>query len=424
MLRRVVLLAAATALLAVVLLAIPLGVLIERSYIKDERLELEQEATSTAATLTGDLTAGPSGKAGEIRFSVFDIAGRRLSGTASESVASLVRAALAGREESATAADSISVAAPVSDGDHVTGAVVLSSGLGPAHSRAITAWLWLAAMCLAAVAISALVARWIAGVLAAPIGRLTDTARRMGAGELTARATPSGIAEVDTLGAVLNDSAEQIQRMLTRERAFSAEVSHQLRTPLSGLRLELEAAERGGAGLSGEAAAAGSLSRALAEVDRVEATIAEVIGLARDLRTAQTVALAPVLAQVASRWHGHLAAANRPLRVVTELGLPDRVAISPAAISQILDVLLDNANQHGRGAVTVHARAEGGTVRLDVSDEGRLSVEPWVLFQDRDLGSSHGIGLPYARRLAEAEGARLVVLSHTPTTFSLVASDG
>ena len=319
MLRRVVLLAAATALLAVVLLAIPLGVLIERSYIKDERLELEQEATSTAATLTGDLTAGPSGKAGEIRFSVFDIAGRRLSGTASESVASLVRAALAGREESATAADSISVAAPVSDGDHVTGAVVLSSGLGRARRRAITAWLWLAAMCLAAVAISALVARWIAGVLAAPIGRLTDTARRMGAGELTARATPSGIAEVDTLGAVLNDSAEQIQRMLTRERAFSAEVSHQLRTPLVGSGSELKASERAAPSVTGELTGARILSRTLAEVDGVEAAVTEGMGLARDPgQRAPAPALAAVPARVPVGGTAPWLRRTDPLGVVAE----------------------------------------------------------------------------------------------------------
>jgi signal transduction histidine kinase len=284
--------------------------------------------------------------------------------------------------------------------------------------------LLLAAMCLGAVAISVLVARWIGGRLAAPIRRLTDTARRMGAGELGARAAPSGIAEVDTLGAALKDSAEQIQRMLTRERAFSTEVSHQLRTPLSGLRLELEEVERAAAsGSSPDAETAAIVSRALAEVDRVESTIAEVIGLARDLPALQDVAVAAVLAGVARRWHGPLAAANRPLRLVQDPDVPERIAISPAAITQILDVLLENAKQHGSGAVTVRVSTDGSTVRLNVQDEGQLAVESWILFKNRVVGASHGIGLSYARRLAEAEGARLVLFSATPTTFSLVVSN-
>jgi signal transduction histidine kinase len=89
--------------------------------------------------------------------------------------------------------------------------------------------------------------------------------------------------------------------MLTRERAFSAEVSHQLRTLLSGIPLELEAAQRAvearGAGDTqvADAATTETLpSRALAEVDRVEATIAEVIGLARDLPAVQDAELAGV----------------------------------------------------------------------------------------------------------------------------------
>jgi signal transduction histidine kinase len=421
-------LAAATALLAVLLLAVPLGLLAAHGYVKDERLEVEQAAVTAAASTQGDPTSRPTVRidGGEIQLSVFDARGRFRSGPTSGVSSALVRSALTGREVSTTGSDAIAVATPITDGDTVTGAVLLTTSLAAAHQRAVHAWLLLAGMCVAAVALSAGAARWIATRLAAPVSRLSETALSIGDGDLSARAAMSGVAELDMLADALNHTAEEIQSMLGRERGFSAEVSHQLRTPLSGLRLELDLVQRLLARPSDsghhEDVVAG-IDRARSDVDRLAATITEVISLARDLPREEHVALAKVLAEVERRWHGVLASSSRPLHLCVPSEVEPDIPISPAAASQILDVLLDNATTHGCGAVSVRVTCDDGVVRIDVANEGPpLPAEPWTLFRPRAAGIPHGLGLPYARRLAEAEGARLVVASSDPPTFSLVMS--
>ena len=97
--------------------------------------------------------------------------------------------------------------------------------------------------------------------------------------------------------------------------------------------------------------------------------------------------------------------------------------MSLAAATQILDILVDNARSHGRGAVTVRARAVDTAVAFAVSDEGNgPDREAHQLFADRDGSRPGGIGLPFARKLAEAEGARVTVTSLTPPTFTLAVA--
>jgi signal transduction histidine kinase len=419
MLRRITLLAAGAALLAVVLFAIPLGIFAARGYLNDERLELQRAAASAAALVRGELTAAAARslpRPGEASITLYDAAGKRLAGPGPAVADPTVQAALRGQESTSTTDAAITVAAPVSDGDRVTGAVVLAASLGPVHHRAIMAWLALAAMGLLAVALAGLVARVIARRLAAPLDRLTDVARKVGEGDLTARAAPSDVPEIDVLAATLNASTGQLEARIARERRFSAEVSHQLRTPLTGLRLELE----GAYGADG-AQRRESVERALETLDRLDATITEVITLARDLPAVRAVAVDDLVSGVERRWHGVLAAASRPLRLVVEAGAPATLPISPPAVTQIVDVLIANANVHGRGAVTVVVRRTGNAVAVDVQDEGPpLGIEPPELFRRRPGSDGHGIGLPFARRLAEAEGARLVLSRAEPPTFSLV----
>ncbi len=452
--QRLVLFAAATALLAVVLLAVPLGILAGRGYLREERLELQQAAATAAAHAGGDVTSatvGPRVDDQEILLSVYDRTGRRVTGPGPLHAPAPVLDALAGRQASAITGDMIAVAAPVSDGDQIVAALLLSSNLNAVHQRTVTAWLDLAGMCAAATLLSSLGAWLLARRLTRPVDRLTAVAARVGAGDLTARAERSGLAEIDTLADMLNGAVGRLETMIGRERALSAEVSHQLRTPLSGLRLDLEAAHAAldaippnrPVGAHGPDARQ-ALARSLHAVDRLDATITDVIQLARDLPPSKIADLRPLLEAAIGRWHGPLAAASRPLRLSIDTRAPARLHISTAAATQILDVLLDNASRHGRGAVAVRARlanpdsAGQPTVAIEVSDEGPpLALEAWELFRARDAAvdragpgdrdaardrraGGHGIGLPYARRLAEAEGARLVMVDGEPPTFALV----
>src|SRR6185295_12731300 len=115
--------------------------------------------------------------------------------------------------------------------------------------------------------------------------------------------------EVDEVGAALDATAARLDELLQRERAFSADASHQLRTPLQALRIELEAAE-----LRGDAPP--EVQTALRQVDRLEATIATLLAVARDVpRRGSAIDMGAVLEAARDRWHGPLAAESRPLRV-------------------------------------------------------------------------------------------------------------
>lgn len=418
MLRRITLLATATAFVAVTLLAVPLGFYAARTYLDDERLEVHRVATTTATSArTDQLSRVALSADDEFVIGIYARSGTLVSGRGPHDGGSVVRAALDGRESSAIQGDRIAAAAPVSDGDQVTHAVLVTAGLGPAHQRALHAWLAIAGIGLAAVSLSGLGAWAVSRRLAAPVRELTATARRIGAGDLNARAAPSGVDELDTLVVALNDSAEQLQAMVAHEREFSAEVSHQLRTPLSGLRLELESMQ--------DSSVPADVERALAAVDRLEETIADVIALARGLPSARSSPLTDLLDGIEVRWRGRLAEQSRALRVVRDGSGSEVVAISPQAAAQIFDVLVENAFRHGAGAITIRVRRTQSSAAIDVSDEGvALTAEPHELFGRGRSRHGDGIGLPFARKLAETEGCRVVLSCADPPTFSLVTPVG
>ncbi len=241
--------------------------------------------------------------------------------------------------------------------------------------------------------------RWLAG----PLESLAAVARRVGAGDFAARAPREGIAEVDALAAALNASSQRIAQLVAREREFTANASHQLRTPLAALRLELES----GLLLGDEDPA---LRAALRQAERLEATIDTLLAHARDRPGDQAarVELGHALERARERWHGRLAAAGRPLRIVT----PHRVApgrMSPAVLDEVLDVLIDNALRHGGGSVTVSVRPTSDALALEVTDQGPgFGEDPEQAFA-RGMGDGTGIGLALARSLAHAQGARLTV---------------
>ena len=245
---------------------------------------------------------------------------------------------------------------------------------------------------------------------------LSTVAERLGGGDFTVRTQAVGITEIDSVNESVNRTAVRLGDLVDRERAFSADASHQLRTPLTGLRLQLEAALD-----QPDADLRTAIGDALTTTDRLEATIDELLALARDTPgPMETLDVDAVLDGIRLRWHPVLAARGRPLRLAI-IGTPHARVVA-SALTQILDVLIDNADRHGAGAITVTIRALDDAVAIDIADEGPpLQGDPSAMFQRRtEPTTGHGIGLALARRLAEAQGGRLRLATPDPPTFTLL----
>jgi signal transduction histidine kinase len=299
------------------------------------------------------------------------------------------------------------VAVPLQRDERLTGAV-----LGRRGDREMTedihgAWLVLAAVAAGIILAGVLAALVLGGWLARPLERLGGAARRLGDGDFSARAPRAGIPEVDGVATALDATAERLGELIARERAFSADASHQLRTPLAALRIELEALE-----LRSDDP---ELAAAIAQVERLQATIDTLLAVARDHpRADQVAAVAPVLDALGAAWHGPLAADGRPLRFAGDVRAV-QVRASAGVLREVLEVLLANAYTHGRGTVTVGVRSAGDWVFVEVADEGAGFRDPETPFARRGSSrSGHGIGLALARALAHAEGGRLAITRTGP----------
>ena len=403
--RRLVLAIAGVATASIVVLALPLALVLQTSHRDEELLRLARD--TVAATRMIDLSATPADDPVELpavgaRLTVYGVSGRRAAGIGPARAPADVQTVLRSGRPVQHAGDGQLVAvAPLYRGERVAGAVRAQRDDGRAARETRRVWLLLGAVALAIVLLAVVAAVILGRRLAAPLERLAVAARRLGDGDFSVRAPRSGIAEVDAVGGALDTTAERLDTLVTRERSFTADASHQLRTPLQALRIELEAMELRGADTP-------ELPRAIGQVDRLQGTIDTLLTVARDtaVPNAQT-ALALVLDALAARWTGPLARDGRPLRVVVPAVAPP-VKASAAVLDEILDVLVDNAHRHGAGPVTVTARPLEGWVAIDVADDGPgLGDDPDARFVRRTGGEYHGIGLALARSLAHAEGGRL-----------------
>jgi signal transduction histidine kinase len=415
--RRLVLAIAGVAAVAVTLFAVPLGVVLAGSYHDKELLRLQRD--TVAATRQIDL-GRPAGDPVELPRSrdvlgVYDRGGRLTAGRGPARADGVVRAALAGGRAADRSGDGKLLAAvPLVVAERVTGAVrAARSDAGVAES-ARAAWLALAALALGLVVAAALAAVFLGGRLARPLEQLAGAARRLGDGDFSVRPERATIPEVDAVSAALASTARRLDDLVSRERAFSADASHQLRTPLTALRMELEALElRGGSD-------APELAAALREVDRLGTTIDTLLAVARDAPRGDALAdVAGVLDGLEPRWRAALAQDARPLRVAVR-ARSTTVRAAPTVVREVLDVLLANAAQHGAGAVDVVVRDGSGFLAVDVRDEGPGVPDRAGDVFARRAGSGHGIGLALARSLAVAEGGGLELTSDAAgTAFTL-----
>jgi signal transduction histidine kinase len=402
---------------AVALYAIPLAVMVRSATLADEHGELDRTALRAAAAVTPrfqqDPIELPPNEAG-VAVAVYGVDGRRVVGAGPERLDDILRRALTGAALDATTPSDLISALPVTSGESVVAVVRAASPRSAVRARILSVWAGMAALALVAVVIAIAGSARQSRRLSRPLSDLAQAWTELGDGDFSARTRPSGVPEIDRAGEALNRTAARMAALIQRERAFSAHASHQLRTPLTALRLQLES------GLdSPQRSSEPAIRAAIATADQLERTIEDVLELARSDGHPHRLDLDDVFDDLGRRWQGVLAAQDRPLQISTQDLRQRRAAASAAAVRQILDVLVDNAYRHGQGAVTVRARDAGGALAIDVLDEGRAA----------DVGSldpdpskpSRRLGLPLAQHLAESQGGRLILTGHEgPTQFTLL----
>jgi signal transduction histidine kinase len=390
------------ALTAIILLGVPLGFVLDRLAREATISRLERSAATIAVAVEPIVTDGE--RPSQAMLS-------QLTPTGDQTVLHLANG------ERIQAGDV--PAEPTLSVSTDTGAGAVVELIAPATP--VTETVRRSVLTLAAVAAVGLV---LAGVLATvqarrltrPIEELARAAHRLGGGDFSARPPRSGVPELDALAETLDSSRERIAALVDAERQFAANASHQLRSALTGLTLRLEElAASPDPGTRTEA------DEALAQAARLDATIDELLRLARTGRAGErrTFDLGGLVREHVRDWQPRFRRAQRGIEVRTEGTVP--VHATPGAVGQIVDILLSNALEHGRGGVAFHIRSDAATGVMHVSDEGD-GIDPDRaprLFERSSHGQRHGIGLPLARQLAQADRGALDLLTHRPPVFRL-----
>jgi two-component system, OmpR family, sensor kinase len=248
----------------------------------------------------------------------------------------------------------------------------------------------------------------IARQIARPMRRLTEAARRIAHGDLDHRAPVEGSIEQRSLAQSFNEMTDKLSRAVATEKRFVADASHQLRTPLTGLRLRLEEASHAETTADAEP----DLREGMREVDRLAGMVDELLALSRAQNGSgpgSELDAVTIADDGVARWQA--AAQERGVELVrAQDHAPARVFGAAPDAERALDTLIENAIVYsGRGRVSV--RVEGRDVEVLDEGPGLASGEEEQVFERFHRGtagragaSGTGLGLSIARQLAERWG--------------------
>lgn len=337
-----------------------------------------------------------------------------------------IRSALAGAEVSGTRSSQtldtelLYVALPVGSAMGIQGAVRITFPASVIDDRIRHIWLLLAATGGLVLGIVFLVSLLLARSVTRPLGELQEAAVDLGAGDLSVRAAvPKGPAELTVLASSFNSTAARLEQLVGAQRAFIADASHQLRTPLAALRLRLENLE---AEVHG--AVAEDLDGALAEVGRLSRLVDGLLVLARaeQSRSAPApIAVEDVLDGRCDAWEAF--ATEKQVHIEADVQGAPVASATPGRLEQVVDNLLNNALEvaPARSAVRLSAAERGDWIELRVSDEGpgmsaderdRAFDRFWQSAPARRDGRPRGhfgLGLSIVRELVVGDGGAVAL---------------
>ncbi len=334
-----------------------------------------------------------------------------------------VRIALNGRTTQATRHSAtlnrelLATAVPVLRAGRPAGAVRITQGVDAVGRAVRRAILGLALVGGVVLAMGLIAGSLIAGQVARPIRRLERAALRVAEGDLDTRATVEGSTEQRSLALSFNEMTTRVGRLLRSQTDFVADASHQLRTPLTALRLRLEeASER-----TDDPEVAEQLEAGQREIDRLASMVEELLVLSRAGERelpGERVDLADATERALERWRAAAAESGIELQ-----GRATGAGVAWCAHSDLdraLDSLVENAVRYSPAGTTVQIEARLSSIEVLDQGPGLEAGEEEDVFERFHRGragrrgpSGTGLGLPIARELAREWGGT-VTLSSRP----------
>lgn len=424
-------------LLAIIAFGVPLAINLSARVKAEVRTQAQAQAdlvAATAADLLGakqrpELANLARTAAGPLRGRILvvnsdgsvlaDSAGAAVAGTSYESRPELA-AAIRGRQvqvqrySRTLGQEILATAVPIIRNGRTVGAVRVTQGIAAVDSAVRRVELGLVLIGVVVLGVGLLAGAIIAAQIGRPIKRLEQIAGSIAQGDLSARAGLEGSREQRSLASSFNEMTERITRLLSAQRDFVADASHQLRTPLTGLRLRLEEARAH----TQDAAALTELTAALDEVDRLAHTVEELLVLSaggeRQSR-ATAIDLDELTAAVLARWQP--AARERSIRLVRHRsGEPGTAWGARPDIDRALDSLLENALKYSPRGSTVELVAGPGRIEVLDRGQGIAADEREAVFARFHRGRAgragrpgSGLGLAIARELARGSGGDVTI---------------
>ncbi len=377
------------------------------------RIELIDAAAPASATAAAGLpaTAGT----------------RRLAG------ARELRRALAGRYGAATRVTAdrrrleLSVALPRRDAaGRVVGAIRVTRSTAPVMRQLVALRHRLFDLLMVALAITAALSLFLAATIARPLAAVTRSAERIAAGDRTVRLALDRRDEIGKLSRAVDRMAGELDRRAVEQRDLAADISHELKNPLTAIRAASELLRDGAA--DDPVARDRFLAMIVADADRLDRLVSRLLELARleaDQDTAAPVDVVALVTAAAAR------ATAAPAAVPVEVRAPLAAVVAARAdpLAAAVDNLIANAGQHATAGttVTVTVTTRADATRIAVHNHGpaispALQARLWRRFVTTraDRGGS-GLGLAMVRAVATGHGGTVGVASAaaTGTTFWL-----
>ncbi|ELP71192.1 sensor histidine kinase [Streptomyces turgidiscabies] len=292
-------------------------------------------------------------------------------------------------------------------------------------------WGFRAGLAVLVLAAAAAIGAYAARRITAPLRELNGMASKFSDGDLTARSQVTGPPETQTLARTLNQGAERLDTLVASQRIFVADASHQLRTPLTALRLSLDNIADG----TDDEFVREDVEQATAEVVRMSRLVNGLLVLARaeaKVTAAEPLSLRDIVNERLSVWRP--AADERGVTITLRGSADGRLLVlaSPGHLDQVLDNVLSNALEVSPdgGAITVRAEPRGDWLELTVSDggPGMSDAEKSRAFDRfwRGQGltgrSGSGLGLAVVKQLVTDDGGTVALADAPGGGLSVVLS--